>query len=153
MAPGKVDWSIGINLIQCFSGASRQSRGIGLSRPDRRRIPRSGLVQLRDSRGSEAEAPRGGPPILQYPKIWGYGHVKTTVEIADSLFAEAKALAQRRGITIRQLIEDGLRASLKQHRKGAARFQLQDGSFPGEGRRPELNWPDIRKMIYEGRGE
>ena len=34
MAPGNVDWSIGINLIQCFSGASRQSRG-ARRRPDR----------------------------------------------------------------------------------------------------------------------
>jgi hypothetical protein len=79
--------------------------------------------------------------------------VKTTVEISDSLFAEAKALAHRRGITLRQLIEDGLRSSIAQSRARAARFRLRDASFSGEGINPELSWNDIRRMIYEGRGE
>jgi hypothetical protein len=100
-----------------------------------------------------AEAAAGRLPTLQYHEIWGYGQMKTTVEIADSLFAEARALAHRRGITMRQLIEDGLRASLRQHRNRPVRFHLKDGSFPGEGRDPDLGWADIRKMIYEGRGE
>jgi len=79
--------------------------------------------------------------------------VKTTVEMPDSLFAEAKALANRRGITLRQLMEEGLRAAIAQHRGRSARFQLRDGSFSGEGPNPELGWTEIRRMIYEGRGE
>jgi hypothetical protein len=79
--------------------------------------------------------------------------VKTTVEIPDALFAEAKAVAHRRGIPLRRLIEDGLRASVRQYGGGRARFRLKDGSFGGDGRSKDLSWPEIRSIIYEGRGE
>jgi Bacterial antitoxin of type II TA system, VapB len=81
------------------------------------------------------------------------GLMKTTVEIPDSLFAEAKALANCRGITLRELIEDGLRAGIAQHRGRMHRFHLRDGSFSGEGVSQELPWNEVRRMIYEGRGE
>jgi hypothetical protein len=79
--------------------------------------------------------------------------VKTTVEISDSLLSEAKSLAGSRGTTLRQLIEDGLRESLRKTRKRAVRFRLQDGSVDGNGLREPLSWPGIRQRIYEGRGE
>jgi hypothetical protein len=80
--------------------------------------------------------------------------MKTTVDIPDSLFAEAKAVAKRKGLTIRQLIEEGLRASIREHGRRAPHFKLQDGSFPGgEGLWEGLDWEKIRGIIYEGRGE
>lgn len=79
--------------------------------------------------------------------------MKTTVEIADSLLSEAKALASRRGITLRQLIEEGLRISLRQYRNRRGRFQLEDGSVGGEGLNENYSWPQLRAFIYEGRGE
>lgn len=33
-------------------------------------------------------------------------HMKTTVEASDALMAEARKLADRRGVTLRQLIEE-----------------------------------------------
>lgn len=79
--------------------------------------------------------------------------MKTTVEISDSLLAEARSLAGHRGTTLRQLIEDGLRESLRKISKRPVRFRLQDGSVGGKGLQEPLSWPKIRQRIYEGRGE
>ena len=79
--------------------------------------------------------------------------MKTTVEISDSLLAEAKRLAGSRGTTLRQAIEDGLRESLRKTRKRPGRFRLQDGSVNGKGLQEPLSWPKMRQRIYEGRGE
>jgi hypothetical protein len=76
--------------------------------------------------------------------------MKTTVEIPDSLFAEAKTLADYRGITLRQLILEALRAATAQQ---PAAFHLRDASFPGKGSNPQHPWNRVRRMIYEGRGE
>jgi hypothetical protein len=77
--------------------------------------------------------------------------VKTTVEIPDALFAEAKSLAREKGLTLRQLIEEGLRESLREHRKRKPKFRLKDGSVPGKMVR-DYTWEEIRDIIYEGRG-
>ena len=79
--------------------------------------------------------------------------MKTTVEIPDALFAEAKSVAQRRGIPLRRLIEDGLRATVRKHGVGRSRFHLKDGSFGGDGPVNEMPWPEVRSIIYKGRGE
>jgi hypothetical protein len=79
--------------------------------------------------------------------------VKTTVEISDSLLAEAKNLARNRSTTLRQVLEDGLRESLRKTRKRPVRFHLQDGSIGGRGLQEPLSWPKIRQRIYAGRGE
>lgn len=81
-------------------------------------------------------------------------HMKTTIEIADSLLQRAKAVASRDGTTVRALVEAGLRIVLKEQR-GRARFVLRDASFDGQGLSPELDsagWERIRDSIYEGRG-
>jgi hypothetical protein len=80
------------------------------------------------------------------------GHVKTTVEIADSLFEQAKAFAASRGVPLRRLVEDGLRTAIGQEDK-SRKFRLRNGSFGGKGLRDPLSWPAVRGRIYEGRGE
>jgi hypothetical protein len=80
------------------------------------------------------------------------GEMKTTVEIADSLFAEAKSLAEAAGVPLRQLIEEGLR-NVVECRQTKRQFTLRDGSFRGKGLRTDLSWPEVRRAIYEGRGE
>ena len=79
--------------------------------------------------------------------------MKTTVEITDSLLEEAKGVARNRGLTLRQLIEDGLRESLRRQRPRSPRFHLRDGSFRGEGLQDNSTWAQVRSVIYEGRGE
>ena len=78
--------------------------------------------------------------------------MKITVEIRDALLAEARAVAHSRGIPLRPLIEDGLRAGVRQY--GApGPFRLKDGSFGGDRLGKELSWREVRSIIYEGRGE
>jgi hypothetical protein len=79
--------------------------------------------------------------------------MKTTMEIPDSLFQEAKALAESRGVPFRQIVEEGLRLIIQQRRQPRKRFRLRDGSFGGHGLQSDMSWADIRRNLYEGCGE
>jgi hypothetical protein len=81
--------------------------------------------------------------------------MKTTVEISDSLFAEARRVAQRESRSLRALIEEGLRLVLGQRRAQRERFRLRKASFRGKGLQAELasgEWDEVRRQAYEGRG-
>jgi len=81
-------------------------------------------------------------------------HMKTTIEIPDPVFAEAKRVARREKSTLRALVEEGLRLVLER-RGEEERFQLRDASVGGQGLRPELrgaSWDEIRDLAYRGRG-
>ena len=78
--------------------------------------------------------------------------MKTTIEIADLLFEEARALAEREQTTLRALVEEGLRAVLSA-KTAAKPFKLRDASFKGgRGLTPEaaaLGWERIRELAYD----
>lgn len=81
-------------------------------------------------------------------------HMKTTVEIPDSLFAQARRYARRQKLTLRALIELGLRHVIEEQ-KGAAAFRLRRASYKGRGLTAEMQgagWEKIRGAAYEGRG-
>ncbi len=81
-------------------------------------------------------------------------HMKTTIDLSDSLLDEAKKIAARDSTTLRELVEAGLRRILQERRKKAA-FALRDARVGGRGLRPELrgrSWDDIRELSYDGRG-
>ena len=81
------------------------------------------------------------------------GTVKTTVEIADSLFEEAKSIARARGLRLRALIEEGLLQVIESRRESSS-FRLRDGSYQGKGLlQPDFSWTEMRQAIYQGRGE
>ena len=80
--------------------------------------------------------------------------MKTTVDIPDSLLAEAKELAAQRRTTLKALVEQGLRQVL---RRGPppGEFQLRDARFEGQGLQAEFrdgSWDRIRDAAYSGRG-
>jgi len=80
--------------------------------------------------------------------------MKTTVEISDALAREAKEVAIREKTTLRELIEAGLRAVLRERRRKTG-FRLRDASFVGNGLQPEFrgaDWERLREAAYEGRG-
>jgi hypothetical protein len=80
--------------------------------------------------------------------------MKTTVEIPDSLLAEARRLAAREGTTVRALIEQGLRQVLAE-RKRSGGFRVRKATFKGTGLQSGVagaSWERIREMAYEGRG-
>ncbi len=79
-------------------------------------------------------------------------HMKTTVEIADPLFAEAKAEARRRGVTVRALIEEGLRRVIAD--PTATKYELPDLSYGAGGPSDAwlgVSWEEKLEIIYEGR--
>lgn len=80
--------------------------------------------------------------------------MKTTVEIPDALFAEAKRVAAEEGTTLRELVEAGLR-EVVQRRRRPRPFRLRDAGLGGRGLRPEFaggDWARLRDAAYEGRG-
>jgi hypothetical protein len=80
-------------------------------------------------------------------------HMKTTIEIADRLLAEAKALAAKEKTTLRALIEEGLRELLRRKHEPKP-FTLKDCSFDGGGLTPEFEakggWSKLREAAYPG---
>jgi Arc/MetJ family transcription regulator len=80
--------------------------------------------------------------------------MKTTIEISDSLLAEAKKLAASEGTTVREFVEQGLRRIVAE-RKSRGRFRLRKASFKGQGLQPgveDATWERLRDIIYQGRG-
>ncbi len=78
--------------------------------------------------------------------------MKTTVEIADPLFAEARREAQRSGATLRELIEAGLRKVLDERQRARTKpFRLRDGSFRGGGAHPGVRIDDGRALLAYAR--
>ena len=77
--------------------------------------------------------------------------MKITIEIGDELLKDAKAYANARDLTLKSTVEAGLRLLLEQSRSHQS-FRLKDGSFRGDGMTADLSWPEIRSIIYEGRG-
>lgn len=81
-------------------------------------------------------------------------HMKTTVQISDSLFNEARRMARREGTTLKALIEQGLRQLLSE-RKREQQFHLRKATFKGQGLQAHLagaSWEQVRELSYEGRG-
>jgi len=81
--------------------------------------------------------------------------MKTTIEIADSLFEEAKRIAGSERITLRTLVEEGLRRALEERKRRASGFRLRKAGYKGKGMQPgvsEGDWEAVVAAIYEGRG-
>ncbi len=81
-------------------------------------------------------------------------HMKTTIEISDSLLDEAKRLAAKEGTTVRAYVEQGLRRIVAE-RKSRGVFRLRKATFKGKGLQPgvqDATWERIRETIYKGRG-
>ncbi|MCY4199245.1 MAG: DUF2191 domain-containing protein [Gammaproteobacteria bacterium] len=79
--------------------------------------------------------------------------MKTTIEISDQLSESAKACAREHGITLRGLVEQGLRMAISaNHNKRT--FHLRDASVGGHGLQDafrDADWAKFREAIYETR--
>ncbi len=82
--------------------------------------------------------------------------MKTTLEIADPLLEQARAIAARDGETLRSLVEQGLRRVVDERATLKAKpFKLRDASVgtPGAPSLYEsLSADEKLALMYEGRG-
>jgi hypothetical protein len=80
--------------------------------------------------------------------------MKTTIQIPDSLFKEARKVAMEEQTTMKALIEAGLRRVISEH-KQRDHFKLRKATFKGKGLQPDFegaSWNKLRDVSYEGRG-
>ena len=81
--------------------------------------------------------------------------MKTTLEISDPLLKQARKIAQREGLTLKSLVEQGLRKVIAEKEQPPQTFRLRKASFKGRGLQPGVaagGWERIRDLAYEGRG-
>lgn len=81
--------------------------------------------------------------------------MKTTLDIADTLLEQVRAIAARDGDTLRSLVEQGLRKVVAERSAKARPFKLRDVSVTGDGLHPDvahLSMHDIILMSYGDRG-
>jgi hypothetical protein len=82
------------------------------------------------------------------------GHVKTTVEISNALLREVRRVAAREGVTLRTLVERGLRQVVAETKHGAP-FKLRRASFKGKGLQAGLGktpWDRLLDLAFADRG-
>ncbi|MFT3777491.1 MAG: hypothetical protein QM772_04290 [Ottowia sp.] len=77
--------------------------------------------------------------------------MKTTIELPDPLFQQARRHAERHQMTMKALIEQGLRKVMAE-KKPEEPFKLRDASVKGRGLTPEFQnarWEQIRDLIHD----
>jgi hypothetical protein len=81
--------------------------------------------------------------------------MKTTIEMPDALFSQARDYASSHNMTMKALIEQALRMVMKEKPQEKP-FKLADGSFYGSGgMTPEYEnatWEEKLDIIYDRRG-
>jgi hypothetical protein len=82
--------------------------------------------------------------------------MKTTIDIADGLFARAKAQAASEATTLKGLTEEGLQMVLRERAKQKGQgVRIQPVTVSGGGLQPEYadaDWHKLRAAAYEGTG-
>lgn len=77
-------------------------------------------------------------------------HMKATVDIADSVLKEAKLIAAREGVTLRSLVEEGLRRVVEDRETQKTGFKMRDGRYGSGGGAPGVSpddWMSIKHIV------
>jgi hypothetical protein len=77
--------------------------------------------------------------------------MKTTIDIADGLLAELRRIGERDGLTMRELVDEGVRKVIAERSATRPTFVLRDASVTGGGPQPGIdlsNWEQLRSLIY-----
>lgn len=76
--------------------------------------------------------------------------MRTTIELSDNLLARAKKLMAKRKLTLRALVEEGLRRVLDEEQAESRRFELEDASFKGpRGFAEGMSEQDLARVLRE----
>jgi hypothetical protein len=78
--------------------------------------------------------------------------MKTTVEIPDALFREAKRYAAAHDLTLKEIVERGVRQVIAA--EAVKPFKLRRIPYRPKkgGMVKDFTWDEIRDIIYEGHG-
>jgi len=79
-------------------------------------------------------------------------HMKATVDIADTVLKEAKLIAAREGVTLRSLVEEGLRRVIEERTQQASAFKLRDVRYGEGGGVPGIDVNDWMSVKHLTRG-
>ena len=80
--------------------------------------------------------------------------MRTTIDLSEAVFQQAKRCAQRRQTTLRDIIEEGLRLVMDRE-DAVQKYRLKDLSYGSGGTVPGIemgDWERIRDILYTGRG-
>lgn len=75
--------------------------------------------------------------------------MKTTIDLPDALAAHAKQAARDAGITLRELIEAGLRAEIDRRTHPRQPVPFRFHTVGGGGLRPGVEPSELRELAYE----
>ena len=75
-------------------------------------------------------------------------HMKTTIDIADNLLAQAKDLAHKEKTTLRALTEEGLRHVVNLRRRPGRKRKIRLVTFGGKTPPEAFRWSEMRKALY-----
>ena len=92
--------------------------------------------------------------LTRLPVYDTYTHMKTTIEIAPALLDRGKHIARDEQVTLRALVEEGLRKVIAEREQRPA-FRLRKVPFTGGGFGrgfEDGSWNQVRDAVYEGRG-
>ncbi len=80
--------------------------------------------------------------------------MKTTMDLSDGIMRQAKAVARREKMPLRDLVQEGLLLALKTHALPRS-HKVKPVIFSGRGLNPEFqgrSWAEVRDEIYRERG-
>ena len=73
--------------------------------------------------------------------------IRTTIHVDEQLLRQAKAQAATLGVTLAQLIEDALRASLMRRETVEHRGRVRIIAMPGTGTRPGIDLDNSHSLL------
>lgn len=75
--------------------------------------------------------------------------MKTTIELPDALAKQARDVARAQGVTLREVIEAGLRAELDRRTAPEGRRPFRFRTVGGSGLHEGIDPADLREHAYE----
>ena len=78
--------------------------------------------------------------------------MKTTIDIADDLISRARQIQKREDITLRALVEEGLRYAIEKHALPEKKYKFRP-VVVGEPYVPGAPVPDVTQMIRDAYAE
>ncbi len=77
--------------------------------------------------------------------------MKTTINIPDDLFKRAKAIAHKNKITLKILIDEGLRLAIDRFEEKRP-VEIEPHVVTGKSPPPDMSWQHCRDVLYGNAG-